>query len=216
MRLFFTFTIAQNIPNGGVTTFGTVLMNEQFGYDAAQSLLMQLPSGAIEIVGCVLFAWLSKFIHSRMLMTIFIAMVTVMAECLLAYAPTKKGKLAGLYVWYLSPLCYICIQSQVSSSVAGHTKKVTVSAIFLIGYCVGNLVGPQTFIDNQAPEYAGGKIAIVVCSCATLVCLILIYISYYLDNKRRDALPPVDMSHIENYEFADLTDKQNPNFRYAL
>ncbi|CAD1808619.1 Major Facilitator Superfamily protein [Candida parapsilosis] len=214
--LFFLFSIAHNIPNGGVTTFGTVLMNEQFGYDAAQSLLMQLPSGAIEIVGCVLFAWLSKFIKSRMLMSIFIAMITVMAECLLAFAPTNKGKLAGLYLWYLSPLCYICIQSQVSSSVAGHTKKITVNAIFLIGYCVGNLVGPQTFIDNQAPTYSGAKIAIVVCGSVTLGSLVAIYISYYVDNKRRDALPPVDMSKIENYEFADLTDKQNPNFRYAL
>ena len=99
---------------------------------------------------------------------------------------------------------------------AGHTKKITVNALFLIGYCVGNLVGPQTFIDNQAPDYAGAKIAIVVCGSVSLVCLIAIYISYYLENKKRDSLPPVDMSHIENYEFADLTDKENPNFRYAL
>lgn len=214
--LFFLFSIAHNIPNGGVTSFGSILLNEQFGYDTADSLLMDLPSGAIEIVGCVLFAWALKFLKSRMIMAIFMAIVTVVMECLLAFAPTDHGKLAGYYLWNLSPLCFICIQSQVSSSIAGHTKKITVNAIFLIGYCVGNLIGPQTFIDKQAPTYSGAKVGIVVCGSFELGCLIAVYISFYLDNKRRDALPPVDMSHIENYEFADLSDKQNPNFRYAL
>lgn len=214
--LFFIFSIANNIPNGGMTTFRTILLNEQFGFDTAQALLMQMPSGGVEIVGCVLFAWLLRFLKSRMLMTIFVAMITVMGECLLAFAPTKQGKLAGLYIYNVFSLCFICLQSQVSSSVAGHTKKITVNAVFLIGYCVGNLIGPQIFLDSQAPVYSGGKIGIVVSGVAALVCLILIYISYYLDNKRRDALPPVDMSKTENYEFADLTDKQNPNFRYAL
>ncbi|KAI5968844.1 hypothetical protein CANMA_002018 [Candida margitis] len=214
--LFFFLAVAHNIPNGGITTFGTVLLNEQFGFDTATALLMQLPSGAVEIVGCVLFAWLSKFMKSRMLMASFVGGITVMAECLLAFAPTNEGKLAGLYLWYISPLSFICIISQVSSSVAGHTKKVTVNAIFLIGYCIGNLIGPQTFIASQAPDYPGAKVAIVICGTVALGCLITIHISYYLDNKKRDSLPPVDMSHIENYEFADLTDKQNPNFRYAL
>ncbi|KAG5417358.1 DAL5 [Candida metapsilosis] len=214
--LFFIFAIAHNIPNGGITTFGTVLLNEQFGFDTATALLMQLPSGAVEIVGCVLFAWLSKFMKSRMLMANLVAVITVMAECLLAFAPSNEGKLAGLYLWYIGPLSFICIISQVSSSVAGHTKKVTVNAIFLIGYCVGNLVGPQTFIASQAPDYPGAKVGMVICGVITLICLTSIHVSYYLDNKKRDSQPPVDMSHIENYEFADLTDKQNPNFRYAL
>lgn len=134
----------------------------------------------------------------------------------MAFAPTNLGKLAGYYLWNPSPLFYICIQSQVSSSVAGHTKKITVNAIFLIGYCVGNLVGPQTFIDSQAPTYSGAKVGMVVCCSFELGCLIAVYISYYFENKRRDSLPPVGMSHIEIFEFADLTDKQNPNFRYSV
>ncbi|KAI5960525.1 DAL5 [Candida theae] len=214
--LFFLFSISNNIPNGGITSFGTILLNEQFGYTTSQSLLMQMPSGAVEIVGCVLFAWATRFLKSRMMMACFISAVVVMSQCLLAFAPTNSGKLAGYYLYTLAPVGFICILSQVSSSVAGHTKKITVNAIFLIGYCVGNLIGPQTFIANQAPVYAGAKIAIVVCGSVALCCLIAIYFSYYTENKRRDALPPVDMSHIENYEFADLTDKENPNFRYAL
>jgi ACS family allantoate permease-like MFS transporter len=29
----------------------------------------------------------------------------------------------------------------ISSNVAGYTKKTTVAAMFLIGYCVGNIIG---------------------------------------------------------------------------
>lgn len=214
--LFFLFALSSDIPNGGITSFGAILLNEDFGYSTSKSLLMNMPQGMVEIVGCVLFAYLTKFVKSRMLMAIAITAVTVMAECLLAFAPTKTGRLTGLYLYALGPVGFICLISQVSSSVAGHTKKVTVNSIMLIGYCVGNLIGPQTFIANQAPGYQGAKVAIVVCGIVSLCCLIGIYVSYYLDNKKRDALPPVDMSHIENYEFADLTDKENPNFRYAL
>ncbi|CAK9436365.1 uncharacterized protein LODBEIA_P09230 [Lodderomyces beijingensis] len=214
--LFFLFAISSNIPNGGITSFGTILLKEDFGYSTADSLLMQMPQGAVEIVGCTLFAWLAKYLKSRTLMAVGVTAVVVMSQCLLAFAPTKSGRLAGLYLFTLAPVGFICVLSQVSSSVAGHTKKVTVNAIFLIGYCVGNLIGPQTFISTQAPKYQGAKVAIVVCGVFSLLCLIAIYVSYYVDNKKRDSMPPVDMSHVENYEFADLTDKENPNFRYAL
>ncbi|EGC47951.1 conserved hypothetical protein [Histoplasma capsulatum var. duboisii H88] len=38
-----------------------------------------------------------------------------------------------------------------------HTKQYS---ILHIGYCVGNLIGPQTFRESQAPEYIGGFIDI--------------------------------------------------------
>lgn len=106
--------------------------------------------------------------------------------------------------------------SCIASNVAGHTKKITTNAILLISYCVGNLIGPQTFISNQAPKYQGAKIAIVVCGFINVGTLIAILLSYVWENRRRNSQPQVDMSHIENYEFADLTDKENPNFRYSI
>ncbi|CAK9436367.1 uncharacterized protein LODBEIA_P09250 [Lodderomyces beijingensis] len=214
--LFFLFALSSDIPNGGISSFGSILLNEDFKFSTANSMLMSMPAGAVEIAGCVFFAYMTRFIKSRMTMSIFVTSIVVMAQCLLAFAPTNQGQLAGYYLYSLGPIGFICVLSQVSSSVAGHTKKVTVNAIFLIGYCVGNLIGPQTFISTQAPKYQGAKVAIVVCGVFSLLCLIAIYVSYYVDNKKRDSMPPVDMSHVENYEFADLTDKENPNFRYAL
>ncbi|QEL59910.1 hypothetical protein CJJ09_001997 [Candidozyma auris] len=112
----------------------------------------------------------------------------------------------------------ICGLSSCASNVAGHTKKVTVNAIFLIGYCVGNLIGPQTFMDKQAPEYNGAKIAMVVSGCAATVIMIVIWIIMAAENKRRDARAAdySEFEHIENHEFADLTDMENPLFRYTI
>jgi ACS family allantoate permease-like MFS transporter len=36
----------------------------------------------------------------------------------------------------------------ISSNVAGYTKKTTVAAMYLIGYCVGNIIGEHQTSPN--------------------------------------------------------------------
>ena len=52
---------------------------------------------------------------------------------------------------------------------AGYTKKTTVAAMYLIAYCVGNIIGPQTFRPKDAPRYVPAEITILVCyvSCSS-------------------------------------------------
>ena len=92
--------------------------------------------------------------------------------------------------------------------------------MFLIGYCVGNLIGPQTFVEKQAPSYTGGKISFVVCDCITLILIAAIYYNYWLGNRRKEKelvlLKETSLDDLEYYEFADMTDKENPYFRYRL
>ena len=196
------FALSGNIPNGGLTSFGTILLNEDFGYTPSKSLLIQMPQGAVEIVGCVcLFALFPITYVDGYYYNIYCCL----SKLSLGFCKGTSARLAGFYLNLLGPLGFICCLC-VSSNVAGHTKKVTTNAMFLIAYCVGNLIGPQTFIST-APH--GAKVAIVVCGFVSLFILIAIYVSYYIENKKRNSRPPVDMSHIENYEFADLTDKEN-------
>lgn len=219
--LFIIYSISSNLPNGGLTSFLAILLNGDFGYNLTESLLMQMPPGAIAVVGCIILAYCGKFTSSRLIMGMISQIVVIICNCLFTFAKNDKARLAGLYISAVGPVGFICCISCVSSNVAGHTKKITANAMFLIAYCVGNLVGPQTFIESQAPNYVGAKIAIVICSCVSFITLVLIYLSYYWDNKSRDnkARNSEDadlMNHIENYEFADLTDKENLNFRYSL
>ncbi|ODV76719.1 allantoate permease [Suhomyces tanzawaensis NRRL Y-17324] len=215
--LFFLFAITNNVPNGGLTNFGAILLSEGFGYSKKQSLLMQMPFGAIEFVGCTLFACCYKFYPIRLAWAILATVVTVVGQCLLGFVDNHNAQFAGYCLNALAPLGFICILSSIASNVAGHTKKTTVSAIFLIGYCVGNLVGPQTFIDLEAPQYTTAKVCMLTFSLVSLVCLVLILLYYTYENKRRDNAEAdnAEFMNIENIEFADLTDKQNPFFRYT-
>lgn len=104
------------------------------------------------------------------------------------------------------------------SNVAGHTKKVMGNALYLICYCAGNIIGPQTFRSNEAPNYQSAKGAIVGCyaSCMTL-CFIL-FLCYKYENRKRDRrIQEMGDAYvrIKGIEFQDLTDNQNPEFRYS-
>ncbi|QOU19884.1 hypothetical protein BRETT_004039 [Brettanomyces bruxellensis] len=218
--MFVVLSFAAQVPNGGMTNFGSILLNEDFGYSSEESLLMNLPSGAIDIVGCIGLAAFNKR-FPRLLIAVFALAITLMGACLLAFASSNSAKLAGYYIYNFLPITMICSLSCFASNTAGHTKKITTNSLYLIAYCVGNLVGPQTFISSQAPDYSGGKISIVVCLCAALLLTIGIYFIYWNRNRRRDAGKNssdvlTSVSIMKNRQFADLTDKENPYFRYSL
>lgn len=218
--LFFAFSIASNIPNGALTNFGAILMNVDFGYSPQESLLMNMPSGAVEFVGCIAFAASHKYFSHRLAVSFAAMSVTLVASCMLAFAGPKQVRLGGYYLLNVYPTTFICALSCFASNTAGHTKKITTNAIFLIGYCVGNLVGPQTFIAAQAPSYNGGKIAFVVCDGVSLALIAAIYYNYWRCNKQKDRdlaeMKDTHLDELENIEFADMTDKENPHFRYRL
>ena len=41
----------------------------------------------------------------------------------------------------------------ITSNVTGYTKRATALAIVFIGYCAGNIAGPQFFIESEAPKF---------------------------------------------------------------
>lgn len=53
----------------------------------------------------------------------------------------NSGRLAGYYLTQASPTPFVAILSLISSNIAGYTKKTTVAAMYLIGYCAGNIIG---------------------------------------------------------------------------
>lgn len=218
--IFFFFSVAFQIPNGALTNFGSLLLKGVFGYSSTETLLMNLIGGGVELGGCIAFAWFNKFINHRMAMATFFVGLCLIASCMLAFPlQSPHARLAGYYLYNLAPIGMICCLSCFTSNVAGHTKKITVNALYLIGYSVGNLIGPQTFKSSQAPKYRGGQIAMVVCLAFSLVMIAWVYFNYWNENRRRDKLEAegkLEFPHIENYEFADLTDKENVKFRYTL
>lgn len=102
------------------------------------------------------------------------------------------------------------------ANTAGQTKKSVAFSLVTIGYAAGNLIGPQTFISNDAPKYTRGVIAMLVSYCASMALLVLYYINVYVENKRRDKKygKPEELRDVVE-GFADITDKKQDGFRYT-
>lgn len=88
------------------------------------------------------------------------------------------------------------------------------SAIVLMSFCVGNIIGPETFRDSDAPQYIPAKITIVIVLAFAIVCTLAIVFAYMMENKKRDREGHHDLP--ADFEFLDLTDKENRNFRYLF
>jgi hypothetical protein len=87
-----------------------------------------------------------------------------------------------------------------------------------IGYTVGNLIGPQTFRAEQAPQYTGGVIAMMCCFC-TCILLALTYLAVSVfENRGRDRAygKPGSIREGTGEGLGDITDRQQrESFRYT-
>lgn len=88
------------------------------------------------------------------------------------------------------------------------------NAIVLMSFCVGNIIGPETFQAKDAPQYIPAKITIVAVLSFGIVVTLVLDLLYLWENRKRDNEPPPTLP--PDYELMDLTDKQNRNFRYLL
>jgi ACS family allantoate permease-like MFS transporter len=181
-------------------------------------LLYGTPGGAVEVVALILCGYLSTIPRlSRILISTTGLLVAILGMLLIICLPLSKpsGRLAGYYLTQASPTPFVCLLSLISSNVAGYTKKTTVAALYLIAYCAGNIIGPQTFRVKDKPNYRPAEITIVVCWAACLVDLVLIWWWYRRQNKSKSGVKSgVGYSKVEGMEFMDLTDRENPEFLY--
>lgn len=175
---YVVFALGCNIPNGGITNFFAQLILG-FGYTADQSLLYSAPGGAIQVVTMVGFLYLGDRYRNRILVAssgLFIAIIGILLMICLPLS-SKNGRLAGYYLTFSSNAAFVALMSLIASNIAGYTKKTTVAAFFLISYCAGNIVGPQTFRAKDAPRYVPAEITIVCCWGVCLLDLAFIYVS---------------------------------------
>lgn len=86
------------------------------------------------------------------------------------------------------------------------------NAVVLISFCLGNILGPLTFRDSDAPSYVPAKITIVAVDSAAILGTVVLILYYMWQNKKRDRAP---IEHKQDVEFADLTDVENKLFKYS-
>ncbi|KAG0677775.1 hypothetical protein C6P40_000683 [Pichia californica] len=218
--LFFFYMVGYGISNGSVGNFGSILLSEEFHFSTGNSLLMNMVGSGIDIIFPLAFALVNHYlIPSRLAVGLFINVMVFIGVCMLAFAPESATRLGGFYLTYLTTASWACMSSIVSTNVGGHTKKITANTSFLIGFCVGNMIGPQAFLGKEAPIYFTGKKVMVGTYVLTLISQASLLGIYMWRNKKKMAKDITETGEEEEelqLEFGDLTDEKNPKFIYVL
>jgi len=170
-------------------------------------------------VTLIVCGYLGDRYKNRVLVGLSGMFLSILGMLLIVCLPLSnaKGRLAGYYLTQSSPTGFVALLSLLSSNVAGYTKKTTVAALYLMGYCAGNIIGPQTFQPKDAPRYVPAEITIIVCWGVCILDMLFIYWYYRRMNKKNEEIRAAPgYRKLDKQEFLDLTDKENHEFVYTL
>ncbi|KAJ6110881.1 allantoate permease [Penicillium sp. IBT 16267x] len=202
---------AINVPNGAISSFSALIIHG-FGFTTKQTELLTIPGGLISVSVILVATYLAGKYDQRCIVMISVLSVSLLGACLMAFSTGKPTQLAGNYLTNFITAAYPLLYSIAGANIAGHTKKVTMNAVLLMAFCLGNILGPLTFQTKDQPRYIPAKVAIVATVSVAIIFTILLWCYYANENRRRDTMPIQE--HQENSEFLDLSDMQNPEFRY--
>ncbi|KAI7222511.1 MFS general substrate transporter [Hortaea werneckii] len=211
--LLFVFSIAQNIPNGGIITFSAIIVSG-LGYSTLNTTLLGIPTGIIATLWAWLMAWpAGRLKNARCLIIAGANCVTIVCSVLMWKLPrsNQHGLLAAYYVFYTYWGPYCMAQTLYMSNTSGHSKKVSMGAVYFVGYCVGNIIGPQVFRDNDAPEYSHGYSGLLACLCVAITTVLAYGYLCFRKNRKRDLEGAI---YEPGEAFSDKTDKEKRDFRY--
>ncbi|RSH80850.1 hypothetical protein EHS25_007019 [Saitozyma podzolica] len=241
--LFFVITFCVNVGAAVTNTFGPLII-KGFGFDARQTILLNIPFGFVQAAVCVLGCILAARFGYKGLVIISFMLPCVLGSGLLyglgRTANFQGGLLFGYYCIGFLFGCNPLIFSWIAANTGGHTKKSLAISLCNAGSAVGNIVGPLLFSSNQAPEYHPGVAAVlgIFISCSVLSGLLTFVFALMNKHKEKQRVAHgkpakiIDTSMHKVYRaapddevaagyrlgdqaFMDLTDVQNDEFVYS-
>ncbi|KAG4033012.1 hypothetical protein MFRU_005g00360 [Monilinia fructicola] len=219
--ILFFMAVAGQIPTAAVTSFASINITS-FGFDTLSSQYMLIPGGAVQLLGMLFGGWIAtKWPGMRCVVMIVANSICIIGSGLLVGLPAenKWGRLVALWLCYTQNLGFSMSLTIVSSNVAGYTKKQLTAAVIFIGFCAGNIAGPQTFITSEAPGYRTAYLSMLIAYSIKLAMAILLYIYMFMFNKRRDieqGLARLSEKEVIELGMRDVTEIDNKGFRYVL
>ncbi|KAL1962098.1 hypothetical protein VTN77DRAFT_565 [Rasamsonia byssochlamydoides] len=204
---------AMDVPNAAGSSFSALII-QSFGFTTEQTELLSIPGGVISVVSILVGNYIAGRTNQRCLVATASLTAGLLGGCLMAFGQGQAVRLAGNYLMSCSGPALPLMYALAGANVAGHTKKVTMNAVLLMSFCLGNILGPLTFRTKDQPEYMPAKIAIVATTSVAIVFSLALLLYYRFENRRRDRDWGCAV-HQENSEFLDLTDRQNREFRYT-
>ncbi|ORY69060.1 MFS transporter [Pseudomassariella vexata] len=221
LYLFFVLGIVCNVPNGGISNFGTLII-KGFGFSTLVTTLMQVPYGVLIAICILVCVYLNDRCENKRCLFILIFLCPNIAGAFgLRYldAGNQAGRLVSYYLTGPYNAAFVMILSLQVANTSGHTKKVVTNAVLFLGYCIGNIIGPFFYLSNQAPHYELGIWSIILSHLLEACIIVTFWIMMSRENRRRDKIQSVMVGGLEGRDldataFLDMTDRENLNFRY--
>jgi len=216
------------LPTGGLGAFSNIIINA-FGYTQLQTYLLAIAQGAIIMAFLFSGAYLSKRYDQRLLLAFIYTLPNVAGTIVFLCVPTTPHTKIGLLIAFYCTQGFGAVAvlnlAVMTGNIGGRSKQVIASSLVFIAWAVGNAIGPQVFQANDAPRYVRAFIAHIVVYGVQLLTIILLRIRLMRLNvlkRRAQALVETRASGEDSDEhlghknaFDDLTDQENPDFRYV-
>ncbi|KAJ6789423.1 hypothetical protein PWT90_10481 [Aphanocladium album] len=204
------------VANGGIQGFGSIVIHG-LGFGTLKTLQLQMVVYVFQLI-FVLIATIgsSYFVNTRTFWMAFDLSIAIVGAVMLRQLTDSQW---GQFFGYCLTMAYTpnlpLILSMLSGNIAGFTKKMTVNAMLFIAYCLGNIVGPQLFLEKEAPHYTTGFLAIMICCAISILGSMLLRGWLIWENNRRSKLAgSTSLGGEAQLNDGDQTDKTLIQFRY--
>lgn len=138
--LFFVLGIVCNVPNGGISNFGTLII-QGFGFSQLGTTLLQIPYGVLIAISILICVYLNdRFVNRRCMFIIIFLLPNIAGAFGLRFISPENqaGRLISYYLTGPYNAAFVMVLSLQTANTSGHTKKVVTNAILFLGYCTGN------------------------------------------------------------------------------
>ncbi|KAL2158156.1 hypothetical protein VTH06DRAFT_4724 [Thermothelomyces fergusii] len=205
-----------SVSSGVVTTYSATLVRN-LGYDPKRAALMNTPSGAVSIFFTLFVGFGIRLQSHRWAFIIACVIPAILGGGLMSFLPVsnRSGCLAGIYLVNAVVAPLAIFYNWIMANVGGATKRAFAAAVISGSFSLGNIIGPQTFQQRDAPEYRPAKIAVMATQAGCAFTTFLLFLYYVWQNKKRTSEGETEDAYLSPEHWVNMTDRENKKFRYV-
>ena len=189
------------------------------GFKPKTAALLNTPSCIVTITSCLVSGFMIRRYGHRWSWTVITSLFGLIGGALMSFLPTsnRAGPLIGIYLVNAVVANTSILFGWAAANVAGSTKRSLCLALVNASFGVGSIVGPQTFQAKDAPQYYPAKVTLLATQAAAAFFATVLFGYYKWENSRRNKKGAAAGMELESTEqdWSNLTDKENPSFRYV-
>ncbi|KAH7402431.1 allantoate permease [Pyrenochaeta sp. MPI-SDFR-AT-0127] len=204
------------LPTSGLGAFYNIII-KGLGFTVLETQLLAMVLGVVIIATLMGSAWMTRKTGQNLLtMAVFMIPAFVGTIVIMTVVNKNSATRAGLLISYWIVFTFWAAQglgmSMLTRNVGGQTKKSVCITLNFFAWCAGNATGPKVFFDND-PRYLKSLAIHLGCYSALLCVIAFLRFNLTLRNKKKDREFGKEIN--TTHGFDDLTDRENPNFRYV-